>query len=70
MWSNNNLRVGHSYVYGWNRMGRKGQVCVLEIIGGKNSVQVQFQDGYQAITSRNALRELMPESDLQPSFFS
>jgi hypothetical protein len=51
-------------------MGRKGQVCVLEIIGGKNSVQVQFQDGYQAITSRNALRELMPESDLQPSFFS
>jgi len=39
-------------------MGRKGQRCLLEIIGGKNSVQVRFDDGEQAITSGNALKEM------------
>ena len=62
------LTVGKSYLYGWHRMDRKGQRCLLEIIGGKNSVQVRFDDGFQAITSGNALKE-MPQGwrpDEQP----
>jgi hypothetical protein len=59
MWKQDNLLVGQTYLYGWNRMGRKGQPCVLEVIGRKmNSVQVRFEDGQQAITSANALKSV------------
>jgi hypothetical protein len=64
------LKCGESYTYGWNRMGRKGETCVLEVIGAKNSVRILFRDGYRAITSANALRNLLcvAGSD-QPSLF-
>ena len=44
------------YVYRWNRMGRKGQACVVLARGTMNSCLVKFEDGYTAVTSRNALR--------------
>jgi hypothetical protein len=37
------LTVGQRYVYGWDRMGRKGQVCTLRIIARRmGSVMVEF----------------------------
>ncbi|MGC1780884.1 MAG: hypothetical protein WA708_00020 [Acidobacteriaceae bacterium] len=47
----------YPYVYRWNRMGRKGQFCRVIARGAMNSCQVEFEDGFQAITSRNALRK-------------
>ena len=44
------------YVYYWNRMGRKGQVCEVLVRGKMNSCLVRFADGFMAVTSRNALR--------------
>lgn len=54
------LLVGKTYVYGWNRMGRKDELCVLHIIARRmDSVMVEFiRDGYQAVTSGKALREV------------
>lgn len=43
------------YVYRWNRMGRKGQLCRVLKRGKRNSCLVEFIDGYQAVTSRNAI---------------
>ena len=50
------LTQGRCYVYGWNRMGRKGELCQLLIVGRKNSVLVEFADGHRAVTSANALK--------------
>jgi hypothetical protein len=44
------------YRYAWNRMGRKGQACAVLARGKMNSCLVQFEDGFTAVTSRNALR--------------
>lgn len=54
------LQVGKTYVYAWNRMHRKGELCVLQVVAPvMDSVQVQFtRDGHQAITSGKALREV------------
>ena len=49
------------YVYFWNRMGRKGQLCRVLTRGKMNSCAVEFADGFRAITSRNALRRPKPE---------
>lgn len=55
------LRVGEKYLYGWHRMNRKGDVCTLLVQGQKmNSVLVEFEDGYKAVTSANALKTLPP----------
>lgn len=48
------------YVYRWNRMGRKGQRCRVTARGTMNSCRVEFEDGYTAITSRNAVRRAKP----------
>jgi len=65
------LTVDATYVYHWNRMGRKGETCVLEVIGGKNSVRVRFMDGVRTITSANALRDLQSVCrSTQPDLFS
>lgn len=45
-----------SYIYRWNRMGRKGQRCKVLCRGRLNSCLIEFEDGYLAVTSRNALR--------------
>jgi hypothetical protein len=52
------------YVYRWSRYlgmavlggARKGQACRVLVRGGRNSCLIEFPDGYQAVTSRNALR--------------
>jgi hypothetical protein len=44
------------YRYAWDRMGRKGQACAVLARGKMNSCLVKFEDGYTAVTSRNALR--------------
>lgn len=44
------------YVYYWHRMGRKGQLCRVIARGSMNSCLVEFEDGFKAVTSRNALR--------------
>jgi hypothetical protein len=44
------------YIYRWNRMGRKGQMCRVLARGSMNSCLVEFDDKFKAITSRNALR--------------
>lgn len=71
MWKQSNLVPGKHYLYGWNRMGRKGERCLLHIVGKTmNSVMVEFDDGHKAITSANALRPLPPGWCVkQPSLF-
>jgi hypothetical protein len=44
------------YIYFWNRMDRKGQRCAVTARGKMNSCRVEFEDGFKAITSRNAIR--------------
>lgn len=44
------------YVYFWHRMDRKGQACAVLARGTMNSCLVLFEDGFTAVTSRNALR--------------
>ncbi|HEY3972349.1 MAG TPA: hypothetical protein VGM18_05045 [Candidatus Sulfotelmatobacter sp.] len=36
---------------------RKGQFCKVLVRGGRNSCLVEFPDGLQVVTSRNALRK-------------
>ena len=45
------------YRYAWDRMNRKGQFCRVLVRGKKNSALVEFEDGFKAVTSRNALRK-------------
>jgi hypothetical protein len=45
------------YIYRWDRMGRKGQRCIVEARGKMNSCLIRFEDGFRAVTSRNALRK-------------
>lgn len=52
-----------SYIYRWNRHGRKGQPCAVTARSkrGKglhnfNSIRVEFPDGFIIITSGNAIR--------------
>lgn len=48
------------FIYYWNRMGRKGQRCRVLVRGAKNSILVEFEDGFKAVTSRYAVREVKP----------
>ena len=45
------------YLYRWDRQGRKGQPCKVLARGTLNSCLVEFADGYQMVTSRNAIRK-------------
>lgn len=51
-------KIDVTHVYYWNRMGRKGQLCRVIVRGKMNSCLVEFEDGYLAITSRNAVRKV------------
>lgn len=47
------------YYYAWNRMGRKGQRCAVLIRAkAMNSCLVRFEDGFEAVISRNAIRKV------------
>jgi hypothetical protein len=41
------------YIYRWDRQGRKGQFCRVLARGKMNSCLVEFEDGYQMVTSRH-----------------
>lgn len=41
-------------------LDRKGQLCRVLARGAMNSAAVEFEDGYTAIVSRNALRRVWP----------
>jgi hypothetical protein len=54
------------YIYSWGPrfcvpglpvLDRKGQRCALLARGAMNSALVEFEDGYLAVISRNALRK-------------
>lgn len=40
---------------------RKGQLCVVLVRGLMNSALVEFEDGFRAVISRNALRKAVSE---------
>lgn len=40
----------------WRIVDRKGQACRVVVRGTKNSVLVEFPDGYRVVTSRYAVR--------------
>lgn len=57
------LTTEFPYYYAWNRMGRKGQRCaVLVRAKAMNSCLVRFEDGFEAITSRNTIRKIKEHS--------
>jgi hypothetical protein len=63
--------VGARYLYGWNRMGRKGQLCMVTVWAPKfDTVGVQFEDGYAAITSAKALKNVPENYVRQDTLFS
>jgi hypothetical protein len=49
-------RGSQTYIYRWDRHGRKGQRCLVLARGKMNSCLVKFEDGYTMVTSRNALK--------------
>jgi hypothetical protein len=49
-----------TYIYRWDRHGRKGQVCEILARGAMNGCLVKFEDGYTMVTSRNAIRKTDP----------
>jgi hypothetical protein len=49
-----------TYIFRWDRHGRKGQRCVVLVRGTMNSCLVRFEDGYVMVTSRNALGIKVP----------
>lgn len=70
MWKNTSLQPGQMYLYGWDRMGRKDELCRLKIVArAMNSVEVEFEDGFRAITSANALKPIPPGYQPQPKLF-
>jgi hypothetical protein len=61
------LMIKFSYVYSGGprgdlsgAMSRKGQRCAVIARGAMNSARIVFEDGYEAIISRNALRKAPP----------
>ena len=49
-----------TYIFRWDRHGRKGQRCVILARGTMNSCLVRFGDGYMMVTSHNALGIKVP----------
>jgi hypothetical protein len=56
------LLGSQTYIYHWDRHGRKGQFCLVLVCGKMNSYLIKFEDGYTMVTSRNALK--LANSDL------
>lgn len=47
-----------THTYRWDRCGRKGQECRLLVSGGRNTVYIEFADGFRMLTGRYGLRRL------------
>lgn len=55
------LVKGPSFIWFWNYsewrpIARKGQRCKVLAWGKKNTILVEFEDGFRVTTSRNAIR--------------
>jgi hypothetical protein len=55
------------YLYRWDCQGRKGQSCRVLARGKMNSCLLEFADGYQMVTSRNAIKR-NKAAQLSPDF--
>lgn len=56
-----NEQRGFPYLYRWDRQGRKGQPCTVDVRAKvMNSCLVRFPDGYTMVTSRNAIARRKP----------
>lgn len=53
----------------WRPIYRKGQRCRILIRGTKNSVLVEFEDGFKTVTSKWAVRPATAR-DSQQTFFT
>lgn len=52
---------GFPYRWAWAvrpQPSRKGQSCRVLVRGTMNSALIEFEDGYQVVTSRNGLRKV------------
>ena len=56
-----------TYIFRWDRHGRKGQRCVVLARGTMNSCLVRFEDGYMMVTSCNALGIKVPLNPMVPT---
>jgi hypothetical protein len=45
-----------TFIFRWDRHGRKGERCLVLARGTMNSCLVKFEDGFTMVTSRNALK--------------
>ena len=54
------------YRYAWGnnplRASLKGRRCRIFAVASRNSVGVEFEDGFRVVTSRRALRKVKSES--------
>lgn len=52
--------IEYPYVWYWKSRlpERKGQKCRVLVRGKKNSIAVEFEDGYRVVTSRFAVRKV------------
>ena len=52
--------IEYPYVWFWRKRlpERKGQRCRVLVRGKKNSIAVEFEDGYRVVTSRFAVRKV------------
>lgn len=58
--------MNFSYLYVWRAnairtLDRKGQRCRVLVRGKMNSALIEFEDGFRAVVSRNALRKISPQ---------
>jgi hypothetical protein len=59
-------QIEFPYLYRWapkvwgrlRGLDKKGQACRVLVRGGRNSALIEFQDGTQAVVSRNALKRV------------
>ena len=52
------IQPAYPYIWYWRKRlpERKDQLCKVLVRGTMNSALIEFQDGYRAVVSRNALR--------------
>lgn len=62
-----NLPSSFDHVWRWRPIYRKGELCRVLVRGTKNSVLVEFEDGFRVCTSRWAVRPLKPGEPIRHS---
>ena len=52
-----------TYIFRWDRHGRKGQRCIVLARGTMNSCLVRFEDGYTMVTAATRSGDRHPHLD-------